>query len=192
MEAGLVLPISKVTSDTENRVVGEWYYSSNQWFESKNASIFAGLNKSQLTKLQQTVVLVHPANNETYYVYLDPSQVIDPGAPSSASYSNNGYSTTVFYNYINNYGKKFFFDGRYWIPERYTQFNTVEHNKNYAIIPEYLNYYSSPIEDDTYIIGNYHYGERVTVLYTTKQDSEWGFTGLGWIRVNANTVNEVV
>ena len=192
LEAGLVLPISKVTSDTENRVVGEWYYSSNQWFESKKASIYAGLNKSQLTKLQQTVVLVHPANNETYYVYLDPSQVIDPGAPSGASYSNNGYSTTVFYNYINNYGKKFFFDGRYWIPERYTQFNTVEHNKNYAIIPEYLNYYSSPIEDDTYIIGNYHYGERVTVLYTTKQDSEWGFTGLGWIRVNANTVSEVV
>ena len=191
---GLVLPVSKVTSDAENRVVGEWYYSSNQWFESKKASIYAGLNKSQLTKLQQTIVLVHPANNETYYVYLNPSRVIDPGAPnsSSVSYSNSGYLTTAYYNYVDNNGNKFFFDGKYWIPENYTQFSTVEANKNYAIVPDNLNYYSFPLDDDAYIIGNYHYGERVTVLYTTKKNSEWGFTGLGWIHVNENTVSEVV
>ena len=191
---GLVLPVSKVTSDAENRVVGEWYYSSNQWFESKKASIYAGLNKSQLTKLQQTIVLVHPANNETYYVYLNPSRVIDPGAPnsSSVSYSNSGYLTTAYYNYVDNNGNKFFFDGKYWIPENYTQFSTVELNKNYAIVPDNLNYYSFPLDDDAYIIGNYHYGERVTVLYTAKKNSEWGFTGLGWIRVNENTVSEVV
>ena len=191
---GLVLPVSKVTSDAENRVVGEWYYSSNQWFESKKASIYAGLNKSQLTKLQQTIVLVHPANNETYYVYLNPSRVIDPGAPnsSSVSYSNSGYLTTAYYNYVDNNGNKFFFDGKYWIPENYTQFSTVESNKNYAIVPDNLNYYSFPLDDDAYIIGNYHYGERVTVLYTTKKNSEWGFTGLGWIHVNENTVSEVV
>ena len=191
---GLVLPVSKVTSDAENRVVGEWYYSSNQWFESKKASIYAGLNKSQLTKLQQTIALVRPSGGDTYYVYLNPSRVIDPGAPnsSSVSYSNSGYLTTAYYNYVDNNGNKFFFDGKYWIPESYTQFSTVELNKNYAIVPDNLNYYSFPLDDDAYIIGNYHYGERVTVLYTTKKNSEWGFTGLGWIRVNENTVSEVV
>jgi hypothetical protein len=55
-----------------------------------------------------------------------------------------------------------------------------------------LPYYSLPIEDENYITDNYHYGERVTVLYTVTQDSEWGFTGLGWIRVNVNTVSEVI
>lgn len=191
---GLVLPVSKVTSDAENRVVGEWYYSSNQWFESKNASIYAGLNKSQLTKLQQTIALVRPSGGDTYYVYKNPSRVIDPGAPnsSSVSYSNSGYLTTAYYNYVDNNGNKFFFDGKYWIPENYTQFSTVEANKNYAIVPDNLNYYSFPLDDDAYIIGNYHYGERVTVLYTTKKNSEWGFTGLGWIHVNENTVSEVV
>ena len=191
---GLVLPVSKVTSDDENRVVGEWYYSSNQWFESKNASIYAGLNKSQLTKLQQTIALVRPSGGDTYYVYKNPSKVIDPGAPnsSSVSYSNSGYLTTAYYNYVDNNGNKFFFDGKYWIPENYTQFSTVELNKNYAIVPDNLNYYSFPLDDDAYIIGNYHYGERVTVLYTTKKNSEWGFTGLGWIHVNENTVSEVV
>lgn len=192
LAAGLVMPVSKVTSDAEHKVVGEWYHSCNQWFETKQASIYAGLNKSQLTKLQQTVALVHPADNKTYYVYLNPKTVIDPGASSDASYSNAGYSTTVYYHYVNNYNKKFFFDGKYWIPEDYTQFNTVEHNKNYAVIPEHLTYYSLPIEDPMYATGDYHYGERITVLYTTKQDSEWGFTGLGWIRANANTISEVI
>ena len=192
LASGLVMPISKVTSDAEHRVVGEWYHSCNQWFESKNASIHAGMNKSQLTKLQQSIALVKPADKKTYYVYLDPVSIIDPGASSNASYSNAGYVTTVYYNYVNNYGKKFFFDGKYWIPEDYTQFKTVEHNKNYAVIPNYLTYYSVPVEDDAYKAGEYHYGERITVLYTTKQDSEWGFTGLGWIRANANTISEVV
>ena len=41
---------------------------------------------------------------------------------------------------INN--NKFYFDGRYWIPEAYTQFNTTESTKNYAVVPEKLIYYS--------------------------------------------------
>ena len=192
LATGLVMPVSKVTSDTEHKVVGEWYYSCNQWFETKHASIYAGLNKSKLTKLQQTIVLIHPEDNKTYYVYLNPDTVSEPGASSNASYSNAGYSTTAYYNYVNNSGKKFFFDGKYWIPEDYTQFNTVQVNKNYAVIPEQLTYYSIPIEDPAYAAGKYHYGERITVLYTTAQNSEWGFTGLGWIRANANTISEVI
>ena len=192
LTAGLVMPVSKVTSDAEHKVVGEWYYSCNQWFETKRASISAGFDKSQLTKLQQTIALVHPSDNKTYYVYLNPTTVTNPGALSEAFYSNTGYSTTVYYNYVNSNGKKFYFDGKYWIPEAYTQFNTVEHNKNYAVIPEHLTYYSLPIEDPMYATGDYHYGERITVLYTTAQDSEWGFTGLGWIRANANTISEVI
>lgn len=193
LATGLVMPISKYTSDADNRVVGEWYYSSKQWFESKHAELYAGnFNKTNLTKLQQTVALVKPADEKTYYVYLDPSEVGTPGETSNASYSNAGYQTTVYYNYVDANNNKFYFDGKYWIPEFYTQFSTVEHNKNYAVIPEYLPFYSVPIESDEYIIDNYHYGERITVLYTTTQDSGWGFTGLGWIRVDANTVSEVV
>ena len=193
LATGLVMPVSKVTADAENRVVGEWYYSSNQWLESNKATIYAGdFDKTKLTKLQQTIALIHPADNKTYYVYLDPSQVETPGESSDTSYSNTGYSTIAYYNYTDVNNNKFFFDGKYWVPEIYTQFSTVEHNKNYAIIPEQLPYYSLPIEDENYIADNYHYGERVTVLYTATQDSEWGFTGLGWIRVNVNTVSEVV
>ena len=193
IDEGVIVPISRVTSDAENKVVGEWYYSCNKWFESNKANIFAGnFDKTKLTKLQQTIVLINSPQREQYYVYPNPSEVGTPGEQSKAMYSNLGFATTVYYNYIDANQEKFYFDGKYWIPEDYTQFNTVEHNKNYAIIPEYLTYYSLPLEDSQYAEGTYHYGERVTVLYTTVKDEQWGFTGLGWIRVNNNTVSEVV
>ena len=193
LENGLVLPVSKVTSDTEHKVIGEWYQSADNWFKSSSASIYAGnFNKLKLTKLQQNLALIKPKDNKTYYVYLDPSQGITPGAASDCSYSNAGIFTTAYYNYIDENNNKFYFDGRYWIPEAYTQFNTTESNKNYAVVPEKLIYYSLPIENSEYEIGNYHYGERITVLYTAVQDSAWGFTGLGWIRINNATVSEVI
>ena len=189
----LVLPVSKVTSDANSRVVGEWYYSSNQWFETKNASIYAGnFDKTKLTKLQQSLCIVKPATAETYYVYLDPSEVRTPGESSNASYSNSSTLMTAYYNYVDSNGNKYYFDGAYWVPEKYTSFNTVEWNKNYAIVPDNLSFYSHPIESEAYEAGKYHYGERVTVLYLSAQDEEWGYTGFGWIKVNTNTVNEVV
>lgn len=189
---GLVLPISKATSDVNNRVVGEWYYSGDQWFESKNAQIHAGsFDKTKLTKLQQTICLVTPAETQTYYVYLDPSAVAEPGENSEASYAF-GYLLTAYYNYIDSNNNKYYFDGAYWVPEKYTSFNTTELNKNYAIVPDTLPYYSYPIEDEAYIAGQYHYGERVTVPYVSSQDNEWGYTGLGWIRLNSGTVSEIL
>ena len=193
LPVGLVLPISKVTSDVNNRVVGEWYYSCDQWFETKNASIYVGeFDKSKLTKLQQTIAIVKPALTQTYYVYLNPAAVAQPGEKSNTSYSNTSYTLTAFYNYIDTNGNKYYFDGNYWIPEAYTAFNIVEHNRNYVVIPNTLKYYSQPIESDSYLVDTYHYGERLTVLHTSAQDPEWGFTGLGWIKVNVNNLNEIL
>ena len=99
---------------------------------------------------------------------------------------------TVYYNYIGADDQKYYFDGAYWIPEKYTSLNTQELNKNYAIVPDTMPYYSDPIEESAYIIGQYHYGERVTVPYVAVQDTEWGYTGLGWIRLNNSTVSEIL
>lgn len=193
LASGLVLPISKATSDVNNRVIGEWYYSGDQWFESKNAQIHAGaFDKTKLTKLQQTFCLVKPVNTaEKYYVYLDPSAVIEVGEQSDAVYGS-AYEDIAFYHYVDTNGNKFLFDGAYWIPEKYTSFNTTEWNKNYAIVPDNLPYYSLPIDDTNYIAGNYHYGERITVPYVATQDPEWGYTGIGWIKINTGTVSEIL
>ena len=189
---GLVFPVSKLTADADNRVVGEWYFSSDQWVETANTKIHAGsFNKNQMVKLQQSFCLVEPAVAETYYVYLDPSAVGSVGEKSNAVYGS-AYVDTSFYYYTTSNGDKFYFDGAYWVPEKYTSFNTTELNKNYAIIPDNLPFYTHPILDDAYIAGNYHYGERVTVPYVATQDPEWGYTGIGWIRINSGTVSEIL
>ena len=190
---GLVFPVSKLTSDIDNRVVGEWYFSCDQWLQSSKASIHAGtFDRTKLTKLQQTFCLVKPANkSEKYYVYLDPSAVAEVGEASNAVYGS-AYEDVAFYHYVDANGNKFFFDGAYWVPEKYTSFNTTEWNKNYAIVPDNLPYYSQPIDDTAYVAGNYHYGERITVPYVATQDPEWGYTGTGWIRINSGTVSEIL
>ena len=192
LATGLVFPVSKLTADADNRVVGEWYFSGDQWLDSSNTTIHAGtFEKNRLTKLQQTFCLVKPAITETYYVYLDPSAVGTVGEKSNASYGS-AYVDTAFYHYVDANGNKFYFDGAYWVPEKYTSFNTTELNKNYAIVPNNLPFYSHPIEDEAYIAGNYHYGERITVPYVATQDTEWGYTGIGWIRLNSGTVSEIL
>lgn len=192
LASGLVFPVSKLTADADNKVVGEWYFSGDQWLQSSNTTIHAGtFDKTKLTKLQQTFCLVNPAVAENYYVYLDPSTVSEVGETSNAVYGS-GYVETAFYNYVDANNNKFYFDGAYWVPEKYTSFNTTELNKNYAIIPDNLPFYSHPIEDETYQIGNYHYGERITVPYVATQDTEWGYTGLGWVRLNSSTVSEIL
>ena len=192
LPAGLVLPVSKATADTGHNVIGEWYYSSDQWFKSNEVAISAGLATSRLNKLQQDICLVKPLSGETYYIYLDPAVGIIPGSASDAVYSNTGIVLTAYYNYTDTTGYKFYFDGSYWIPEKYTSANTVEWNKNYAIIPDNLNFYSHPIAHEDYNLGTYHYGERITVPYVCSQNEEWGYTGLGWIQLTTGNVSEII
>ena len=193
LDPGLVFPVSQLTADADNRVIGEWYFSCDQWLKSSDAHIYAGtFDRARLTKLQQSFCLVKPADStQKYYVYLDPSAVSVVGENSNAVYGS-AYTDTAFYNYVDTNGNKFFFDGAYWVPEKYTSFNTTELNKNYAVVPDNLPIYSLPINDNNYITGNYHYGERITVPYVATQDPEWGYTGIGWIRLNSGTVSEIL
>ena len=102
------------------------------------------------------------------------------------------YAVYNYYNYVNGSGEKFYFDGNRWVPEKYTAFNTTEWNKNYAVVPDNLTYYSHPIANDTYKIGTYHYGERITVPYVCAKNNLWGYTGLGWIQLTSSNVSEII
>lgn len=194
LPAGLVMPISKATSDASNNVIGEWYYSGDQWLKSNQVSIYAGLTPARLTKLQQDICLVQPTdtNTDIYYVYLNPEAVATVGQATDTTYSNMGSVITAYYNYVNGGGEKFYFDGNRWVPEKYTAFNTTEWNKNYAVVPDNLTYYSQPIADDAYRIGSYHYGERITIPYVSTKNPVWGYTGLGWVQLTAGNVSEVI
>ena len=191
LAAGLVLPISKFTSDSANNVSGEWYFSGDQWFESNKSEVYAGsFDKTKLTKLQEQVCLINAADQSlTFYVHLDPSILTNMVETSSYSYGKSPAVLTTYYSYTNDVGT-FYFDGAYWIPKDYTNKNTTEHNKNYAIARS-TNYYSVPIADDEYKIGTYSYGDRITVPYIATNNPDWAYTGIGWIQL-ANNTSEVV
>lgn len=185
--SGLVFPVSKLTADVDNKVVGEWYYSGDQWLESANTSIYAGaFDKLKLTKLQQTICLLPGGDYTRFYVYLNPAEVANVGGSSSNSYGSTAKVAVSHYYYINSNNEKFYFDGAFWIPEKYTSNYTIEQNKNYAITVD-TNYYSVPIANDEYKLGVYLYGERITVPYVATNNPNWAYTGRGWIELEGHT-----
>ena len=185
--SGLVFPVSKLTADADNKVVGEWYYSGDQWLESANTSIYAGaFDKLKLTKLQQTICLLPGGDYTRFYVYLNPAEVANVGGSSSNSYGSTAKVAVSHYYYINSNNEKFYFDGAFWIPEKYTSNYTIEQNKNYAITVD-TNYYSVPIAKDEYKVGIYLYGERITVPYVATNNPNWAYTGRGWIELEGHT-----
>ena len=195
IRTGTVLPVSKLTADTANRVIGEWYWSADQWFKSSSAKIYAGtFDKLALTKLQTSICLLPGGQYNTFYVYKNPESVSYPGINIDSPYDYDGATSygskakvlTVYYHYTNKNGEEFYFDGSHWVPKCYTANSTQEHNKNYAIVRD-TNYYSVPIADDTYKIGVYLYGERISVPYVAVNNTNWAYTGRGWIELNSNT-----
>lgn len=185
--SGLVFPVSKLTADADNRVVGEWYYSGDQWLESSNTSIYAGtFDKLKLTKLQQTICLLPGGDYTKFYVYLNPAEVVNIGESSNNSYGSTAKTAVSHYYYIDNNNEKFYFDGAFWIPEKYTANYITEQNKNYAITVD-TNYYSVPIAKDEYKLGVYLYGERITVPYVATNNPNWAYTGRGWIELKGHT-----
>ena len=78
------------------------------------------------------------------------------------------------------------FDGAHWVPRIYTSSATTPLNKNYVITQD-TNYYEYPIAKNEYRKGSYLYGERITVLEVCSNNSDWGYTGQGWIQIDGNT-----
>ena len=196
VRSGVAMPVSKLTADTANKVIGEWYFSADQWFKSSQAQIYAGqMDKTAVTKLQTTICLLPGGRFKTLYVYKDPEMIRYPGNSqesvfepegSAPSYGTKPKVVKVYYEYMSKNYDKFYFDGSNWIPKLYTSNYTQEHNKNYAIVRD-TNYYSVPIADDAYKVGVYLYGERVSVPYIAVNQPNWAYTGRGWIELEGNT-----
>ena len=56
LRQGLIIPVTKVTSDAAHKIKGEWYGTCNEWFESKNATLDATLDSTKLTAISKTVL----------------------------------------------------------------------------------------------------------------------------------------
>jgi hypothetical protein len=105
--------VSKLTADSANNVVGEWYgyAQSTRWIESSNTQIYAGtdfdINKLSAENRQEWTYLNKTSSVAPTSVYYN----VKPVASTSKLNVNNS-SFTSYYIYDNAYA----FNGQYWFP----------------------------------------------------------------------------
>ena len=183
------MPITKYTSDSSNKVVGEWYFSGDQWFKSSSAkitSIYPGMN---LVNEKQTICLVPlTTGNSTFYTSLVPGkerlwETEDEMGYKQFNYGKVGKVIPCYATiYNSDDGKpRRYFDGNSWIRVEYTHNNYEDININYVASRE-VKIYEYPIEDNEYYLSSYYYGDRLTALRATVNDPDWLYTGIGWIK----------
>ena len=187
----LIIPVSKLTADSANNVVGEWYgfNQSTSWIQSADTEIYAGTdfdvnklsaeNKRTFTKLSATSSQ-SPKQTDGY---------MNPGSIKEANRSTwtiEDGKMTGYYIYDN----ATFFTGRYWTPTEDTDYNVAEENKNYVVATNNINIYSVPdTRNDKYKIGTYLLGDRLTVLHRANYNTHWCYTGMGWIYNENNNLS---
>ena len=191
LTSGVVLPISKSTSDSAHGISGTWYKSCDQWFKSDaGLDNITGYN-NYITANETTICLVPGTSNfNSFYVHNDPDTIVAHNQSSNYSYGNQPSVIKVYYEYNKSGVVSSVFDGSHWIPKYYTNLATTTLEKNYAIT-QTTPFYSLPIADNEYKLGNYLYGARVYVPYVCQNDNNWAYTGEGWIQLEGNT-SEVI
>lgn len=197
LQAGTVLPVTRVTSDAANGVEGEWYYSCGYWFSSADTELY-WMGTYSANEDRKTATLV-PGAHQSFKVFKIPVNHTSTSTSIVAgAYSLTPQVLTFYWRYDYRYYDEenqvyvdmpMYFDGTTWVPAEYTDLNRTTVNKNYAIASD-TTYYSVPIADEKYKLGKYLYGDRVTVLYVCTNNPVWGWTGQGWIGLEGN-VSEV-
>lgn len=185
----LIVPIYR--RSTQNN--STWWKVADGWVSglSSNLSAVTASGNGQsystwISPYETTVCLFSPTG--TVYGYQDPLGVFDVDTRSNYAYSAPAF-LKIFAKCETSVGN-LLFDGAHWIPEVYTSNNKTEVNRNYAITRT-THYYSHPIADSTYRLGNYQYGQRVLVTNVLTLDNNWAQTSEGWIELLGNT-SEVV
>lgn len=184
---GLVVPIWKQLN--ESGVSGTWWKVADGWIQQPISSEFEAITassngQSYNTWISQYETTVCLTSNNPVYVYQDPLAVFDLTTRSDYSYTTPAF-VKIYAKCETSVGN-LLFDGAHWIPEAYTSNNKIEVNKNY-VITKTTHYFSYPINDNEYRLGNYSYGERVLVVNVLAQDENWGQTADGWIQLLGNT-----
>lgn len=189
LRQGLIIPVTKVTSDAAHKIKGEWYGTCNEWFESKNATLDATLDSTKLTAISKTVLPL-TTSTKGYLSPLAESAITDC---TYQTWVSNGTNTDriycpikIYFSYTLDDGSEMYFDGHAWIKKADTSAAVTESNKNYTVAVTSMNYYSYPAAHDSLKLGNYYHGDRVTILYTSDVLPNWGYTGQGWVEISPN------
>lgn len=178
----LIVPVSKITSDTAHNIIGEWYATGPQWFPSSSASL-STLTNGTVAPIKQTVGYMATYGPQQTDQYLNP----ETKAKVSDKYNKADIITPVYYEYTPKAeGDAMYFNGIFWLRKSDTSGATVTSNKNYVVSVKTLTCYKYPRAVSEFASEVFYQGDRVTVLYTVEADSNWGYTGRGWVQISGN------
>ena len=209
LRQGLIIPVTKVTSDAAHKIKGEWYGTCNEWFESKNTTLDAMLDPTKLTAISKTVLPLQNTESATDSMkissYLSP---LSTTAISDCIYypytitsldppTYKYYPVKVYFSYTLEDGSEMYFDGHSWIKKADTSAAVTVSNKNYVVTVDQMDYSSLPAvysrvypptsnSSNPLKLGSYYRGDRVTILYTSDVLPNWGYTGQGWVEISPN------
>lgn len=191
--SGLYMPVSAYTSDRANKVVGEWYFSGDQWILSSKTNMASWSTYNlNYRKEKQVICLVPHEGMSKFYTYLKPSantwQPQDSTGEDAIDYGDKGQVIISYWTAYANEKPQYYYDGNSWIPVAYTHNSIREENKSYVVAID-TKYYQYPIEDNTYLLGTYLYGERITVLHSYRLDESWCYTGQGWLKKTSTNLS---
>ena len=150
LRQGLIIPVTKVTSDAAHKIKGEWYGTCNEWFESKNTTLDATLDATKLTAISKTVLPLQktiststrnilgylsplsdtPISDCIYYAY---TQKYIPDGDYYRLHSNEYNLIKVYFSYTLEDGSEMYFDGHSWIKKADTSAAVTTSNKNYVV-----------------------------------------------------------
>jgi hypothetical protein len=186
-----IIPVLRYADPQSNLVSGSWLYTGDQWLPENNATIITSgyaVESISYTFEKQTIG-IRSINGQIIRCEKDPyfqnvGSEIDYGTDPmvltsycTASYTNDGTPAA-------------YFTGEGWIPYSNTHKRTVEDGTNYVVAVN-TNYYQYPIEDNNYLIDQYHYGDRITAISVMYADHDWIYTGIGWLKKTANNLSIV-
>lgn len=171
-------PMDKRTNDDAHRVQGTWFHTGGGWIRTDiTAAIVSGL---VLTPGKQTVAVIAGLNDTPSY--FETTQTLDFSNETTTTSIKTAPYIVDTYDMAEVAGEKWLWDGSVWIKYSETSAATEEVNATYVISSSTnQKYYKYPIADDTYFLGYYYPGDRITVPYRSARYNKWLYTGLGWI-----------
>lgn len=186
-----IIPVRRTTSDSANRVTGQWFFDGEGWFQASDVTILPSgdFTVTDITPRRTIAVKGDTVDTEVLYnSYINPNT----GATTTQRQFLSDATTDILYECGNYYWTA----NSEWIPISYTEDNYTVIDKNYVVSVDSLKVYRYPIMNqnvvDTYQTGVLLSGDRIHATKKLFKDENWQYIEYtGWIRVE-NAVQELI
>ena len=190
IEAETRVPVDKRTNDSAHDVSGTWYHTANGWFKSIQLYTYTGYWIPEHSKQTIAVMKTEGGSNWTHHTSKEPGST---GTATTHSTSAESFLITIYdiASRTNN-AEQYGWNGLVWFPLSETSLAHEEINSYYAIAStDPVKYYQYPIENDQYMLGRYLPGDRVYCPYRSSRNTNWYYTGQGWIYDTGSNIDIV-